>query len=455
MDERGERRVWPSAVAGCLNIQLPVDMAMISTNGPSNAHCFSVLAINCLITPMSTQVALPLAPLLITTEMNQQAFVYGQMLFTMIFGAIISFATMPSLLKRMSVKTNLSACLVLRMFGGLLWLYGVLVSSKFSVAFLFASRFIHGLTLSTIAIPMVWVAVRTERSERPKQIARLIGLRLNGVILGPLVGSSFPLISPNAKWSYASVGVFAVVSSAILLILVLVYFDDEERVVSKNVVEETAQPAWLLHRSLRVAWVTVIAMFMLSCGYLGGFEATVSLQVLDAYEWKQSTSWQAWLPIAVSSLLFNSWLSPLMIEKLSKLNILRVSILLIMAGGAVGIQWRDLTQPVPPFAFLSATVLFNGFVLHNTLLQSTMVQQLPESQQATWQAKNALSGQLGRAIGPLLASKTWDVSVASITGPGVGMNSSIIYMFVVVVGGNLLLPTLAGQFRIFYGSASS
>eukprot|EP00325_Prymnesiales_sp_UTEX-LB-985_P010537 CAMPEP_0174758058 /NCGR_PEP_ID=MMETSP1094-20130205/107574_1 /TAXON_ID=156173 /ORGANISM="Chrysochromulina brevifilum, Strain UTEX LB 985" /LENGTH=142 /DNA_ID=CAMNT_0015963981 /DNA_START=215 /DNA_END=643 /DNA_ORIENTATION=+ len=90
--------------------------------------------------------------------------------------------------------------------------------------------------------------------------------------------------------------------------------------------------------------------------------------------------------------------------------------------------------------------------MHSTFIQGQMTTRLPDAQQVKFQAISALAGQVGRAVGPVLATTVFHVSTQMLPGPGTGMNFSRLYMIVVGWPG-ILVPMLC-FFKTVYGTWS-
>lgn len=209
--------------------------------------------------------------------------------------------------------------------------------------------------------------------------------------------------------------------------------------------DEEATPDALL-----IAWLNCLANFTSGAAFLAGFEATISLQIFTAYGWGTRESWKAWGPFACSQLLFAVLISPVCIDKLNPNKVWIVCATLMTLSIALGVNWFDLSQPIPVWLFLLENVFANGMVLHNQLLQGLMTSQLPPAKQAKFQALNALAGQVGRAMGPLVATMVFNWAVhAEGAGNGSGANWSRIYMIAVGMPGQFL-PAL--WFRRVYGN---
>jgi len=347
---------------------------------------------------------------------------------------------MSPLLSKYSARKVLLLDYAIRIISGILWFFPVIYNDAlgdWAVPFLMASRFTYGLTLNSFAVPMSWVGVRMHKDQRPLWVARLFGL----VLLGIVLGSGMAVISPSKTFGYATPGLLAILGSAFLWLLTFIYFDDSEALVKPAMKEEAADKG-----AITLAWINVLGQFLGGCAFLAGFESTISLQIYEAYGW-----WKAWAPFALSQLIFSVSISPYIIDRNNGCRVWLYSTVLI-ALTLLGINWFDLSQPIPVFLFVFENFCSNGIIMHSTFIQGQMTTRLPDAQQVKFQAISALAGQVGRAVGPVLATTVFHVSTQMLPGPGTGMNFSRLYMIVVGWPG-ILVPMLC-FFKTVYGTWS-
>lgn len=404
-----------------------------------------LLKLNNVLTPMTTQSYLPIAPLLVTEGMGKDPFLFGQMLTVMVIGSLFSFAAMQPLLQKYSARDVLLFDFFLRTVSGLLWMLPCLLDMGGSTVFLlFLSRFVYGLTLNSFAIPMAWVGVRLPAEERPQLIAMLGGLVGLGITIGPTIGVSFgsicQLVLPNIASrgmlfvGYASPGIFTVIASPLLFGMTWFMMNDPDPLTptappASSKGPETEEKKADIRAGKITAWLNLAANFTMCAAFLAGFESTMPLQMKHAYGWDMASSWVAWVPFGVFSLVFSLFIIP---TALDRLNAAKVAVYGACFGSLslLGINWFNFHMPVPPWLFIVENFFGNGFAMIGQCLAAQMVVKLQPAEQVKFQGLIAFSSQVGRAVGPLASTWVFETAESVIGGPGSGANMARVWMLI-------------------------
>lgn len=402
--------------------------------------CLMMMKFNQILTPLTTQSYLPVAPLLITVGLQESPQVFGQMIATTTCGIVIAFLGMIPLLSVLSTKQVLLSSYSLRILAGFLWMVPLCfnVGDAATMPLLFVSRFLFGLSLISFALPMAWIGVRMQVEDRPRNVAIMGGLIRLGIILGPPVGILIADLAPKGAplnlqlqgldtFAYASVGLFTIFVAFFLLILCFLFFDDDKLLTVDNPNEEHRP---LSRETKLIVVFNIISVFAFHLAFLAGFESTMTLQMYAAYEWGFHNSLQAWIPFALFSFVFSIIIIPAAIENLNSATAATYGVV-FAAMSTAGINWFDFRMPVAPWLFVAENMFANGFGLYGQVLNTRMSTSLPARLQVRMQSIVALVSQLGRAVGPVLATFVFDISQRQIGGPGAGTNMSRVYMLLV------------------------
>ncbi|KAL1495874.1 hypothetical protein AB1Y20_014518 [Prymnesium parvum] len=396
------------------------------------------MGFNQVLTSLQTQSYMPVIPLVMTTDMHLPAVWSGVCFFGMVFASLISLGAMTVLIKKYPPRGLIAYAYVLRAFSGVLWIVG----TSRSLVLVVLCRFVYGLTLATFTFPLIWVSVKLPPEERPQASAMVMGLLLMGIVNGPIIGDLI------AAWlGYSAVGFMTVGLSSIQLAVHLLFFDDHTLLLSSS--QPNAKPDD--KAVIKLSGLKCFYDFMMGMGLLSGFEATMSLQVRDAYGWGIEESWRAWVCFGAFQIICSLIINPVLLKKLNSAQCATVSFV-VSFGSLLGVNWIDLSEPIPAWLFLVDGFFCNAYVLCSMSIQGRIATVVPQEMQTGVNTAAAMAGQLGRAFGPIVISGLYDFVCAKIPGPGTGANFSRVYMM--LVAGIPLWLCIIGFFELCFGRFS-
>ena len=421
---------------------------------PVLASSFTSLRITNFMTPLTTQAYMPIIPLLLTEDFDEPPVRIGQLFFTLAFGSFISFLMMPVLLNHFSTKSVLIADFFVRAVAGLIWVYAcwaptfhapsdggggidMLPGTFGTLNLLFASRFLFGLTLNSFAISSPWIGGKfTDQDKKPSAIAQTTAMVGLGIMLGPMFGILVASLASTSMGGYQAVGWFTVVLSLLQARITQTTFADESvlgtgsddpdpKTLAQNA-ELKSAPYYPTARLLLC--FLPVQNFLMAAAFLAGFESTLTLQVKQAYGWTLTESMMAWGPMALFGLLFGVYVTPTLIDRFNWAKCVAIG-LLWSWGSVFGINWFNLTEPIPAWWFVIEGVFGMGSSVVTAVLGAITAQRLPTDDQIQLAAFMSTASQLGRAVGPIAA--TWIFETAEErTGwsKGAGSNFTRMYM---------------------------
>ena len=133
----------------------------------------------------------------------------------------------------------------------------------------------------------------------------------------------------------------------------------------------------------------VVNTLFSAASFLAGHEATLVLQVQQAYHWTLAQSMYAWGPLGLASFVFSMVVIPGLMDRLNQSHVALCGICLAL-GGLAGVNWFDLREPVPSWWFVLCGACANGNNMVGAVLNSIVAQRLPSVEQVWISAASPL-----------------------------------------------------------------
>jgi hypothetical protein len=170
-------------------------------------------------------------------------------------------------------------------------------------------------------------------------------------------------------------------------------------------------------------------VFLIAMSYLGGYESALALIVNQWYGWDSAESAYVFVPMAVEFSLFALFVIPWMLGNWSDARIAIVTNL-IQIGMLTGINWADLYGKVPSLVFVASKMFAVAYNISYTHHMTILAKRLPKAHQVKYNSLLQLVSQIGRAIGPVLMSFTFEIG-----NKNGGLGPVLAYMIMIFVAG--------------------
>lgn len=403
----------------------------------ARARVVRFLAAVNLLTPLDTQAAVPLVPLYLTDVLGRRVADVGVIATGLAAASMVSLALLPTLVRRVGARSVLVASLLLRLVAGAGYLSafdegGWGASPSASFAALVAARALHGLTLSTFALPNVWIAahVPADGGERVRAVALTSAALVLGVAMGPSWGAVLAWAwQRGGGVPYAAPGAFTVLESAACLIAVLVCGcgpprEEEEEDADKPTPSSADAPPPPLAapggRGVEAPFLWYNACITL--GFMMGFEALLPLAARDTFGWDAVGALRVWLSLA-AALLAGFALAPPALRAVpgprlaASLAAAALAMTLASAVDVGGEEWR---------VYVGAAGLVPLTVL-STQTSVALMRVTPADAQAGVQARYVMAGQVGRTVGAVVAPRWYDAYTRA-HGAGAGYTAAALFL---------------------------
>ena len=405
--------------------------------------CIAVLAFMQFVTPFSVQAYAPTLPLLIGVGLHQPELI-GQLFSYFTIACILSFVVMGAALQRFSPRNLVLAALLMRAIAGILHSAGAVSLSSSTFPLVAIGRVLHGSTLATLSVTNSWVGMRIPVADRMTVISITGAALMCGLTMGPAVAGPIASLCPTVEMAYASPGLITTCSSLIALVGVCLYFDDIEALPSmhsRKAADEPPIPACKV-------WLLMATVFGTNLGGLST-ESFTSLLLERWYNWEADDPRIAtfWVPMGVTAMVGNIAFIKVM-QKVNPSPLLLGSAALGLLFGTSMVPWSDLYSTVSStWMTIAFTTWFLTGSFASTLAQATLSVTLPPSKQITFSFLNMCLAQVGRALGPILASTlfsrvdAWEASRRSEPMGVVAANAAMSLFLFLSVPLSLILPS--------------
>ena len=456
--------------------------------------CVTALVLNNFVTPLITMAFAPFAPILIVEELHYPAMASGGIFSFLVVGIIFGFLSMPVLLAAMPVRTLLLGAHLIRIASGALWaaaLYlpgatsatafdGVVQPDWTLLSLLYVSRLMYGFTSCTIGAAGAWVGWRCPAAWKARAVAMTQGALVVGMECGPLVGVGLEWASGGSMDGYRGLGSATIVASVIMIFIIqallrdhnklsepIEFYTEDTSSTSTGAITEMNDPTQKARGRggagtdsrpteaeqkaySTISFTVMVAMFAQNVSMTGGFESTIGLAIHEAYGFEGADGLRIWVPWATTAIVFNVIIIPFLVDSFNPAQVCMIATF-ISSGTLLGINWLDLSRPVPWWWYCLDNIFINGYTIYSTLSFSILASRLPSTWQTSVNSKIPLVGQIGRAIGPAIAVSIFMQADRLLpAGGGAGANAS--RMYPVVCGAlGIWLPSYL-NFDTVYGS---
>jgi len=385
--------------------------------------CLLVLNLGQILTPLSTQAYTPLLPIYFTEFLGQSAASAGGAFVTMTAAAFLGFGAMGPMLKALSTRNVLLILWICRVISGALHVLGVLLppGSTLVMPFVYLSRALHGFSLFNLAISGTWAGTHLSVDDRKAPIQGQVSLMMIGIVTGPLFAAAIAGFMPNDALKYALPGILTIIFNSILVFATLAFFSDYDMMVMPG--PSGSKPQEMNPKEKITANIVLLNSFMYTWGYLGTLEPTISLDVLSFFGWGAGENWRAWIVFVVTTIFgmslgivlprYTNWMRISVLWWISKI----IPFIFI-------INWADFTKGVGMIQFFVSFAVFDLGNSQGMHVLTYFSQNMPPASQIKYnQLSNALQ-QLGRAIGPFVATNVF--AFAEQAAPGSGPNWTLL-----------------------------
>mmetsp|Transcript_70367 Transcript_70367/g.139481 ORF Transcript_70367/g.139481 Transcript_70367/m.139481 type:complete len:504 (-) Transcript_70367:298-1809(-) len=427
----------------------PSGAVELPTESAFNAKaCYRILLFGNLLTPLDTQAPTPLLPLLLTVDMEKSVETVGAVFSSLTVASLLSFASMLVITKFMSPRRILLWDFAIRFISGALYTAALWVPGGWSgtMPLLYIARFVYGITLNSFALPSIWVGVREPVEERKAKIGGASAVLSMGIVFGPVWGSALASLFPTIWSGYQSTGYFTMIASTVLFLAVYLKFDDDAIMPQAPSAKPTSEAEQTeANRLSYLVNTTGISILLSAMGVMAGFETLLGLAVYDSFHWRSSQALVAWAGFGGSSLLSFMFIQPLL-DKFNSAKLVAVgSVLTFLALGQI--NFFDFGHPTALYAWFGGLLGISPFMIIFILQQSIPATQVPQHQQVMVGAYLQLMSQVGRGVGPIVATTFYSFFTRTFGKEG-GTNAASIFMLVCAWSGILLTFT---NFTSMYG----
>jgi len=375
------------------------------------SSCLAALGICNFLTPLDTQAPTALVPLLITEALGQRVAVVGRVFAALTLSSMVSMIAIMPLSSMLSPRKILLSMFVLRFTSGVAYVMAMQNNDENTLYGLYLSRVLYGLSLMTFAMPSIWISTRLPVDERPAKITAMQGALTLGIVLGPSWGAFMASFAPTDWIGYSMPGYWTLVECTVSFIVVCAWFNDNEMLPQSP---ETAPTTEADVEKARVSKVTLRACmfmsFMVTMGFMAGFETLMGLAVFNSYGWgPREAGLRAWVPFACAS-FFSMILAPGFIDSINWAKLQVVCAILVPGLTlALAIHVSDLSTPVPLWSFYLSLIAYIPNTLIFILIASIVAVRILPHEQVQANAMIQLIGQVGRGIGPVVATQWYEM----------------------------------------------
>ena len=238
------------------------------------------------------------------------------------------------------------------------------------------------------------------------------------------------------------------INTVLMSLIVYNLFDDFEKLPQKEKSEMTEKEKEEAAQHKKLISLVAFAFFMITLGFMAGFETTMGLAVYSAFGWDTSESWKAYGAFGFSSIVSFAVAMPLT-QKFNRSSLVVVCTILSNIS-LVGVNLTNLADPVPVWQFYVSLVGFIPTTILQLALQAIPTVDLPAHMQVNAQTMIQAAGQAGRGIGPIIAMAEYGF-FASAFGEHSGYNAAVFFSAGAMAIG---LAPLFCNFKLTFGSFS-
>jgi hypothetical protein len=139
--------------------------------------------------------------------------------------------------------------------------------------------------------------------------------------------------------------------------------------------------------------------------------------------------------MAVEHTIFALFIIPWMMRHISDAQI-AIFCFVLQIGMVTGINWTDIYGKVPSWLFVSSKMFAVAYNVSYTHHLAILAKRLPQVHSVTYNSFAQLTGQIGRAIGPVLMAGTYQIGNAN-----GGLGPVLAYMIMIFgAGAGIWIP---------------
>lgn len=145
----------------------------------------------------------------------------------------------------------------------------------------------------------------------------------------------------------------------------------------------------------RLLRVVGFSIFVMSLGFMGGYESALSLIVNQWYGWEGIETGYVWFPFAVNTIILNLFIIPAMFKRMSDASI-AITALVVQLGMLAGINWSDFSSPQPAWVFIASKMFTAGYGISYMHQLAILSKRVPKEFQVQYNTMVQLGGQVRR-----------------------------------------------------------